>query len=110
MATELKPGYNDLYFRIIISLIAAHIIVTFGAKESFFALLMAWYYYRDLALSFVIAFLLISEVYLVTVKLDRRFDWLKDTATRIALQSLFGLIIPSISAFLLAALYFGMLG
>jgi len=111
MTAQHKPvGYNDLYLRIIISLIAAHIIVSFGAKESFFQLLIAWYYYRDLFLSFIIAFLLISEVYLVTVKLDKHFDWLGETAKRIGLQLLFGLGLPSITAFFLATAYFGIFG
>src|ERR1700740_421142 len=102
MTTDKQSaGYNDLYFRIILSLIAAHIIVTFGARESLFLLLISWYYYRDLLLSFIIAFLLISEVYLATVKLDKNFDWQRQTAKRIGMQLAFGLTLPSLSAFLL---------
>jgi hypothetical protein len=111
MTSEIKPvAYNDLYFRIIISLIAAHIIVTFGAKESLFLLLISWFYYRSLILSFVIAFLLISGVYLATIKLDKHYDWQRQTAKRIGLQAVFGLVLPSVCAFLLAAVYFGIFG
>ncbi|MBS1525533.1 MAG: LytTR family transcriptional regulator [Bacteroidetes bacterium] len=109
-STDKPAGYHDLSFRLIISLIAAHIIVSFGAKESFFQLLISWYYYRSLILSFIIAFLLISEVYLATVKLDRYFDWSAAPVKRIGTQLLFGLGMPSITAFLLAAVYFGMFG
>lgn len=111
MTAHHKPvGYNDLYLRIIISLIAAHIIVTFGAKESFFQLLISWFYYRSLLLSFIIAFFLISEVYYVTIKLDKQFDWIGETAKRIGLQLCFGLGLPSITAFLLATVYFALFG
>jgi hypothetical protein len=99
-------SYRDIYFRIILALIAAHTILWFAAKENIFELWTSWFYYRDLALSFLIAFLLINEVYLVTVKLDKRYDWKQYTAERIGLQLTFGLIMPCITAFLLAVGYF----
>ncbi len=109
MAALNRPlMYNDLYFRLAISLLAAHIIVAFGAKQSFFQLLLMYYYYRSLTLSFFIAFSLINTVYLVTVKLDKHFDWIDNTAKRIGLQFAFGLILPSVAAFLLATLYFAL--
>lgn len=110
MTEGIHIKYNDLLFRIIISLIAAHIIVAFGATQSFFQLLINWKYYRSLLPSAVIAFLLISEVYLATVKLDKRFDWRERTVQRIGLQLLLALIIPAITAFLLATVYFAAFG
>ncbi|HVX00980.1 MAG TPA: LytTR family DNA-binding domain-containing protein [Candidatus Babeliaceae bacterium] len=110
MTEAIQIKYNDLLFRIIISLVAAHIIVAFGATQSFFHLLINWKYYRSLLPSVVIAFLLISEVYLATVKLDKRFDWRDSTAARIGLQLLFGLTVPAITAFLLATVYFAAFG
>ena len=110
VAEEKRLEYNDLYFRIIIALLAAHIIVSFGAKESFFVLLISWYYYRSLLLSFVIAFLLISEVYLVTIKLDKNYNWKERTVQRVGLQVLIGVILPSVTAFLLATIYFSFFG
>ena len=110
VAEEKRLEYNDLYFRIIIALLAAHIIVSFGAKESFFVLLISWYYYRSLLLSFVIAFLLISEVYLVTIKLDKNYNWKERTVQRVGLQVLIGVILPSVTAFLLATIYFRFFG
>jgi hypothetical protein len=107
---EKSIGYHDLYFRIIVALLAAHIIVSFGAKESFFVLLISWYYYRSLLLSFVIAFLLVSEVYLVTIKLDKNYNWKERTVQRIGLQLLIGLLLPSVTAFLLATAYFSAFG
>ena len=101
-----RSGYRDIYFRIILALIAAHTIISFAAQESIFQLWVSWFYYRDLALSFLIAFLLVNEVYWVTVKLDKRYDWKQYTAERIGLQVTFALIMPCITAFLLAAGYF----
>ncbi|MHB8207632.1 LytR/AlgR family response regulator transcription factor [Mucilaginibacter sp.] len=103
-------GYNDLYFRIIVALIAAHIIVSFGAKESLFQLLITPDYYQSLLPSAVIAFLLVCEVYLVTIRLDKHYDWKEDTAKRIGLQLSLALILPAITAFLLATIYFGLFG
>jgi len=111
MKKDAPPyGYNDIFFRIIIALIAAHIIVAFGAKESFFVLLISWFYYRSLLLSFIIAFLLVSEVYWVTVKLDKHYDWKNKTIQRVGLQLLLGITLPAITAFLLATVYFGAFG
>lgn len=110
MTEEIHIKYNDLLFRVIISLIAAHIIVAFGATQSFFQFLINWKYYRSLLPSALIAFLLISEVYWATVKLDKRFDWKENTIVRAGLQLLLGLGVPSISAFLLATVYFAMFG
>ncbi|RKR80711.1 LytTr DNA-binding domain-containing protein [Mucilaginibacter gracilis] len=103
---KTSSGYNDLYFRIILALLAAHTILWFAAKESIFQLWTSWFYYRDMALSFLIAFLLISEVYLATSKLDKKYDWKQYTAERIGLQVTFALVMPCITAFLLAAGYF----
>lgn len=105
-----STSYNDLWLRIVVAVVAAHIIISFGATESFWQLLISWYYYRDMSLSFLIAFLLVNEVYLFTIRLDRLFDWKLFTAQRIGLQLLLGIIVPSITAFLLADGYFAIFG
>jgi len=109
----LRPSpesYRDLPFRIIIALLAAHIIVSFGEKESFFQLLLMPDYYRSLALSFVIAFILVCIVHAVTVGLDRRFDWRLVPVARAGLQLSLALLLPAILAFLLAFFYFRAFG
>lgn len=100
--------YHDLYFRIILSLVAAHFIVVFGEKDSIFELLLSWDYYRSVLLSALIAFILVTIVYLVTVKLDIHYDWNTHTVKRIALQFLLGLALPGVVAFVLATIYFRM--
>ncbi|MBS1529306.1 MAG: LytTR family transcriptional regulator DNA-binding domain-containing protein [Bacteroidetes bacterium] len=69
-------------------------------------MLLSWDYYRSLLYSAVIAFMLVSIVYLVTIKLDRRYDWNKHPAKRVGLQLALALVLPAILAFLLATLYF----
>jgi len=98
--------YHDLWFRLVVALFAAHFVVVFGEKESTFQLMLTWDYYRSVLFSFVIAFLLVSLAYLVTCRLDRYYDWKQLTIQRIGLQLLLGLILPAVTAFLLAFLYF----
>ncbi|GAB3910418.1 LytR/AlgR family response regulator transcription factor [Mucilaginibacter boryungensis] len=98
--------YHDLYFRIILSVVAAHFIVVFGEKDSIFQLLLTWDYYRSVLLSAVIAFILISIVHLITVRLDIHYDWNAHTVKRIALQFLLGVMLPGVVAFVLATIYF----
>lgn len=103
-------GYDDLYFRLIASLLGAHFIVSFGERESFFELLLLWYYYRALLISFLIGFTLFTLINSISTKLDRQADWRLNTTLRTALQILFGLVLPGIVAFLLACLYFSLCG
>jgi DNA-binding LytR/AlgR family response regulator len=103
-----RPGYHDLYFRLALSLLAAHFLIAFGEKESFFELLLMWDYYRSLLFSALIAFILISFIRYVFTRLDKRYDWKMQTAKRLAMQSLWGVAVPAILAFLLAAVYFSM--
>ncbi len=115
MLTDNDPSspntfYNDLLLRIIISLIAGHIIVVFGEDDSFFRLLLSWDYYRSVLFSGIIAFLLVSLIHKITVLLDGKFDWKRRTMERTGLQLLLGCVIPGIAAFLLATIYFKCFG
>lgn len=102
----VNSRYHDLYFRIILSFIAAHFIVVFGEKDSVFQLLLSWDYYRSVMLSAAIAFILVSMVHFATVKLDTVFDWNSHTIKRIGMQLLMGFALPAIAAFILATVYF----
>lgn len=107
---QAPDSYKDLPFRIIIALLAAHIIVSFGEKESLFQLLLMPDYYRSLGFSFVIAFILVCIVHATTVSLDRRFDWRSVPVVRAGLQFSLALLLPAILAFLLAFFYFRAFG
>lgn len=105
-----KDGYHDFYFRVIIALLAAHLIIAFGEKETFFQLLVMPAYYWSLLPSFIIAFLLVNFVNLVTVRLDKRHDWIQEPVIRAALQLTLALLLPAVLAFLLASAYFWAFG
>jgi len=101
-----KSGYHDFYFRVIIALLAAHLIIAFGEKESFFQLLIMPAYYWSLLPSFIIAFMLVNVVNFVTVKLDKKHDWIQQSLSRVGLQLTLALLLPAVLAFLLASVYF----
>jgi hypothetical protein len=102
--------YNKLPFRILLSLIAANCIVWYGADVNFFRGLLMMSYYVAIISSSLMAFLLISWVHLVTIRLDKSLDWQEKLSARIIFQVLLGLIVPSFGAFFLAALYFSAYG
>lgn len=110
--TDSRPAvqYKDLYFRLILSLAAAHIIVMFGERHSLSELLLMPEYYISVAASFLIAFTLVSTVRWVTLKLDRRYDWMDEPLQRTGMQILLVVIGPGLLAFLLAAIYFKIQG
>lgn len=105
-----KDGYHDFYFRVIIALLAAHLIIAFGEKESFFQLLVMPAYYWSLLPSFVIAFLLVNFVNFITVRLDKKHDWIRQPLLRAGLQLTLALLLPAVLAFLLASVYFWSFG
>lgn len=109
-AIQSTKRYHDLLFRIVVSLIAAHFIISFGIEETFFQLLLSVDYYKSLAGSAMIAFILITSVRAVTIKLDQRYDWRYNSLSRTLLQVLFGIVIIAIIAFLLATIYFAIYG
>lgn len=109
MAGHCKP-YKDLYFRLILSLAAAHILVAFGEKHSLSELLLMPEYYISVLGSFLIAFILVSTVRWLNIKLDQRVDWMEQPLHRTGLQILLVVMVPGILAFLLAAIYFKLQG
>ncbi len=102
--------YRDLSLRIIASVLAAHFIVVYGVEKSFFQILLTPIYYVAMTASVTIAFILISFVRWVYIKLDRKFDWVAKPLERTALQVLLGFIAPGILAFVLAFIYFSLRG
>ena len=104
--TKSTIFYNDSYIRIFLALIGSHIIVAFGEDYSIYELLLDPDYYRALVSSFLMAFLVITLVYRVTLYLDKKLDWLEQALARALSQLTFGLVFPALVAFLLAAIYF----
>lgn len=101
-----KPiRYHDLYVRIAASVIGAHIVVIFGEPLSTFEILLKSYYYPAFAISFVIAFLLITYVWWVSTFLNRKYDWEHYPLSRTLLQTLLGMVVPAFLAFFQAWFY-----
>lgn len=103
-------SYKDLYLRIGLSLLAAHFIIAFGIKYSFWELLLMSAYYRSLLGSFIIAFILVSTIRWITIKLDRNWPWGKNNLVRLVYQLGFGVALIAAFAFILAAIYFKLHG
>jgi hypothetical protein len=103
-------AYKDFYLRLVACIVATHIVIVYGETQSTFEILLTPEYYYAFAGSAIIAFTLFGAVRWVVLKLDKRFDWMRQPIYRIGLQIFFGLMIPGFLAFLLAALYFRLNG
>lgn len=102
-----KVNYNDLSIRIVLSIVAAHVMTSYNEPEGFFEIILTSSYLRGFAGSFFIAFLTINYIYLLTLRLDHRYNWHRQTFLRFFWQLLLGLCVPAIIVFLLVALFFG---
>lgn len=103
---KTKFIYKDLLFRIVVSILGAHIIVMNNQEDSFLEAVLTPSYLIAFASSFLISMILCYIVKCVTQKLDHRFNWEKNPGIRCLTQILFGLLIPFFIAFLLASIYF----
>lgn len=102
--------YNDLSVRIIASLIAAHIVTEYGGTEPWLPRLLTKEYYIEFGTTLLITFLLVEYIYRTVLILDKLYPWGEHLLQRICLQIFLGVIIPSMGAFLMAALYFNFYG
>lgn len=109
-ANSIVVKYNDRYFRIILCAVAAHIIVMYKEPDTFFQAILTLSYLIGFAGSFLIALLLTSLIYYVTVRLDRLYDWKLNTLHRLLWQAVLGFAFPAILAFLLAGVFFWLFG
>ncbi|WP_142685754.1 LytR/AlgR family response regulator transcription factor [Chitinophaga polysaccharea] len=104
------PAYNDVFKRVILSLLGAHFIVVYGDTEDIGKIIRQFDYYNALIVSFVIAFLLLYYIWMITRYLDQKLDWFQETNKRIAAQVLLGVVPAAAIAVLLAWVYFSMYG
>ncbi|MDR2272027.1 MAG: LytTR family transcriptional regulator [Sphingobacterium sp.] len=108
--TNDKPVYNDIFLRIIFSLFAAHFIVVYGDSADIGTIIRHFSYYNALISSFIIAFLVLYYLWMITRYLDKKLDWFSKTKERILAQVVLGILPPAAIAAGLAALYFRMYG
>lgn len=102
--------YSDRKVRLYSAAIGAFMISVYGETKPIFELMMLKEFYLALVVSFLIAFILINLVYLVTVRLDRQYRWETETIQRLLLQVLLAFIAPAILAFLFAWTYLSAYG
>lgn len=101
----VKP-YGDRWLRLVISLIAAHYILSHTHHYEFWEVIFVKGYFVSLLCSFIIAYVLVESVHQITRRLDLKIPYSKHWKIRTALQILFGVVWVSILAFLLACTYF----
>ncbi|MFC4872102.1 LytR/AlgR family response regulator transcription factor [Negadavirga shengliensis] len=104
------PSYNDQYFRIIAAVLGAYLATEFGGIDPLFERLLSKWFYIEFGSSLVIALIVVETIAFFTRWLDKRYDWIQHTVTRIGLQLVLCVLLPAITDFFLAALYFGFFG
>lgn len=110
ITNQNKPAYKDIFLRVILSLFAAHFIVVYGDTNDIGTIIKNFNYYNALVSSFVIAFLVLYYVWMITRYLDTKLDWFHDTNKRIAAQLALGVVPTTLISVLLAWIYFSMYG
>lgn len=108
----MKPTlqYRDLGLRIAFAVTGAFIVTRFGGNDPLLVLLLTKDFYIEFGVTLVITFLVVQMVYWSTTALDRHFGWHARPLARIPLQVAFGILLPSVVTFLIAALYFAYYG
>lgn len=101
-----KTIYPNFYARLIVCLIIAHFIVSFGEKPNFFELLRLRYYYPALAGSFIITIVLSEFIYLMHYHFDQYYSWRKEIKVRIIIQVICCFVFSGFFAVVLAMVYF----
>lgn len=91
-----KIDYNDHSIRIVLSLVAANIILIYNDGQSFFAAILSVSYIRSFIILAIISYLIIYFIHYITVRLDAHYDWHSDTLLRFLWQTFLGLLVPAI--------------
>lgn len=105
-----KISYRDLYFRLIVCLLAAHMIIMVGEDISSLKAFTILSYYPTLAINYCIALVLAYVVKKITLFLDKHFYWDDNIWLRAVLQFGMGIALVSLISFFLVFLYFKAFG
>lgn len=97
--------YKDRWIKLVGSLLGAHYIDSLNRSESLFERLLSSVYYINLISGFLIAITLWEIVSRVSYYLDSKYSWFETTALRIVLQTLLGVLLPSLLCFFLEYAY-----
>lgn len=101
----LKPIWRAI-IAVVASLIILFLGQPFDPKTAFSSL----FFYLAFAVSFTVTVILMYIVHTVTLWLDRRTPWRTARVRRIALQLVFGFVIPTLLDFGLMAIYYVAIG
>lgn len=104
---DLQDIYKDRPIRIILSLIAAHIMVLYNDTDGFFYAAITVSYLRGLVASFIIAYLMTVFIHWISVRLDASFDWHSRMMPRFMMQLCLGALFPALLTFFLVAAFLG---
>src|SRR5690554_5816535 len=103
---NLTVKYNDRSIRIVLAVLAAHIMASYNEPENFFEVIFTVSYLRGFIASFLISLLTINYIHYIALRLDKLYDWHGQTFLRFIWQVLLGFILPAIIVFLLVAFFF----
>lgn len=103
-------SYNNRLFRIIISISAGFYIVIYGTRFDILRALTSPMFYVVVAISCIVAWLLVSYVHYSTLKLDARYSWRSDFLLRFILQFVLCLTVPILIDLLIFSVYFAIIG
>jgi|GEM_PF-3229607 len=98
--------YQDIWLRLIVSFIAAAIIVGYGPEEPYLVLITYPEFYVALIASFFIALLIVHTVYFFTCALDNHLPWVTRFPGRLIMQFLCGFGLGVFVAILSASIYY----
>lgn len=97
-------------FRLIAVLVASLYVSELGSIHSIFERLLTKAFYYEFGVTLIIGLTVSELIYRINDLLSRKYPLHDHTAMRILLQIVFGLVIPAIAVFLMAAFYFGVNG
>lgn len=106
---DVKP-YNDFVPTLLVSLFAAHYILTHTTPYGFFEVVTVSGYGRSLLSSFIIALILVHTIRQITLSLDIYTPYVRNWRLRVALQIVFGVLGVALVAICLAYAYFYLAG
>jgi len=107
--TFLNPLAKFL-IRILTAIIATHVILSYGEQKSSFELWVDPDYYAAFPGSFAISMILVELVYWISKSIHSSIAEEENRYKHMLFQLLFGIIAPSVFAFILAGVYFNIRG
>lgn len=103
---HLPPFKRDIWIILGVSLVVSQVFVSIGADLSWFELLYQPNFVADTLYSFVLTSSLWLFIRQITKRLQTMYDWLERPLTRVSLQIILGLALPSLACLASTSVYF----